>query len=210
MSYTKYDFPVSRIGNTINPRFLILLENSASDPDYIEYSVEYRMRKENKFKPKNPDNDKDHMDFSIVKEYDIWWCKLFDICKEAFNEIEENDILALEFYPYFTSPLTKESEIYSVKKSIWNSYSKNALKENVRLLNNALEKNIPVFVYYKSGWYNDYKHITTESLLKGKDSIYISHYRAKEATPDSIRRRLKEFLGDPSIQSRISDLKRND
>lgn len=210
MFIDKEQYPVSRIGNTKKPRLLILLENSASDPDYIQFSAEHLMKKENAFMS----DTKGTLDFKEVLKYDIWWYKFWEECKMSFKDIEEDDILALEFYPYFTRQDEKYNEIYSNKHSNWNDFAKNALKRNIELLNLAIDNDVPVFVYYKSGWYNDCNHFEYKTNLKKLDKDventngkYISDYIPKGHYQSQIRGRLGKFLSNFDIQDRIKKLR---
>lgn len=210
MNFDKEQYPVSRIGNTKHPRLLILLENSASDPDYIQFSAEHLMKKDNNF----TFDANGTLDFKEVLKYDIWWYKLWEECKMSFEDIEEDDILALEFYPYFTRKDEKFNEIYSKKHSNWNDFAKNALKRNIELLNLAIDNDVPIFVYYKSGWYNDYSHYEYKTNLKKLDKHlentngkYVSDYNPKGYYQSQIRARLGKFLSNGDIQDRIKQLR---
>lgn len=119
---------------------------------------------------------KSGMDFSVVKEYESWWFELAEIWK---TKSEDNDILSLEYYPYATNKLTKNKEIYP--KSIvetWPIEALDALATNVEIIKRAMKKNVPIFIYYKSRWFDvvpelvDYRfrsHLTRTSFRYGND-----------------------------------------
>lgn len=201
----KYDFPIGRIGNTKNPILIILLENQNSDPIHLKFNPEYVMDIENKFKPTNKNSHNDIMDFDTVVKYDKWWFELSEIWNESDIKISNKEVLALEYYPYATAKDNKEDEIYNIK---WNSeYAIKSLEKNKTILANALKHNIPIFVYYKSGWYgrgvND-----IDPVLILNQSIFISDYKKSKTVPPLIRKRLHEFLLDSKIQSKISELRK--
>lgn len=215
----KLQFPVSRIGNVDNPKLVILLENSASHPDYLEFSVEHRMKIDGVFKPRPPINTEENMDFPTILKYDIWWYKFWEVCKKAYGDLQKEDILALEFYPYFTRRDEKNNEIYGAKKyqDKWKGYPEESLKKNIEILNQAILEEVPIFVYYKSGWYNDYKHFPYKSNLRKIDKNignvkdkYISHYNPKRTFPSQIRERLGKFLSNRDIREKIESLRKKD
>lgn len=102
-----YPFPISRLGNEVNPKLVILLENPNSNPNHIKVNPEYAMSLDGVFAIKG-------MPISLVKEYDSWWLKLSKVWEGYLND---DDILALEYYPYatFDDEKLKEKEIYSKK-----------------------------------------------------------------------------------------------
>ncbi len=102
-----YPFPISRLGNEVNPKLVILLENPNSNPNHIKVNPEYAMSLDGVFASKG-------MPISLVKEYDSWWLKLSKVWEGYLND---DDILALEYYPYatFDDEKLKEKEIYSKK-----------------------------------------------------------------------------------------------
>lgn len=206
---TKYDFPVARIGNTKNPLFIILLENQNSDPEYCKFNPEYTMRVEGKFKPKVSTDHIEHMDFETVIEYDKWWFDLSKYWVDSDLHITKSEVLALEYYPYSTLNKNKENEIYNVKWEGINEYAKKALEINKSILAKALGLNIPVFVYYKSGWYGDRGINDINPILNRNQSEYVKDYDPKATVPSLIRSRLKNFLSEPHIKKRVIELRKN-
>ena len=139
---TKFDLPVKRIGNEISPRLIILLENPGSNPLHIKWSSEYTMKIEGVYKDSG-------MSFSIVKQYEEWWFKLSEIWAKD-NSFNDDDILSLEYYPFATLKSEKRKEIYN---NLWNPYAMQSLKENIEFLMKFMKQSIPIFVYYKSNWF---------------------------------------------------------
>ncbi len=216
---TKFDFPVSRIGNITNPKLIILLENQASHPDRLTLNPEYVLFLENKFNPKLNSSEKnnEHMTFEDVVQYDKWWYDLSKIWLRSNIKLQNSEVLALEFYPYATSadidPIKckkeKEAEIYINKWEGGNRLAKELLYKNLKILNAALKNEVPIFVYYKSGWYTENKNVEMNPRLDRANDNYISHYEPKNAVPSGIKDRLKKFLEKPIIQKQILEL-RND
>jgi hypothetical protein len=165
---TKYPYPFERIGNEANPKLIILLENPSANCEHLKWNHEYAMFKDGVYK-------KSGMDFSVVKEYESWWFELAEIWKIKF---EDKDILSLEYYPYATNQLSKSKEIYP--KSIvetWPIEALDALATNVEIIKREMKKHVPIFIYYKSGWFDiilelaDYKfrsQLTRTSFRYGK------------------------------------------
>jgi hypothetical protein len=139
---TKFDLPVKRIGNEINPKLIILLENPGFNPSHIKWSSEYTMKIDGVYKDCG-------MSFSIVKQYEEWWFKLSEIWAKD-NNFKDDDILSLEYYPFATLNSEKRKEIYN---NLWNPYAMHSLKENIELLMKFMKQSIPIFVYYKSNWF---------------------------------------------------------
>ncbi len=205
---SKYDFPIGRIGNTKNPALIILLENQNSYPNNYELNPEYTMRIAGKFKPEERKNHDKHMNIDTVVKYDKWWFELSQIWMHQEFNIHNDEVLALEYYPFATANLDKEKEIY---KSKWedNSYAKKSLEINKEILKNALIYNIPIFVYYKSGWYEGRDKYPIEPILVQGQSKFISDYKPRGAVPSAIRKRLREFLSESSIKNQICKLREN-
>lgn len=206
---TKYDFPVSRIGNTQNPLLIILLENQNSDPEHFKFNPEYTMKIEGYFKPEDETSHKKFMVFERVIEYDKWWSILSQCWSASDSCIANSEVLALEYYPYATSNKNKENEIYNTKWEGNNEYAKKSLEINKSILANALRLNIPVFVYYKSGWYGDRGVNDIEPILIQKQSKYIKDYDSKATIPSLIRNRLQSFLSEPHIKERVIELRKH-
>ena len=206
---TKYDFPMARIGNTKNPVLIILLENQNSDPEHCKFNPEYTMKVEDKFKPKASTDYNEHMDFKTVIEYDKWWFDLSQYWIDSDLQITNSEVLALEYYPYATIYEKKENEIYNVKWEGNNEYAIKSLEINKSILANALRLNIPVFVYYKAGWYGDRGVNDIDPILNRKQSEYIMDYDPKATVPSLIRRRLKGFLSEPHIKKRVIELRKH-
>jgi len=215
----KYDFPVSRIGNAINPKLIILLENQASNPDVITLNPEYVLYLKNEFKPNINSSQKnnEHMGFDVVIKYDKWWYELSKIWLECESKLGLDDVLSLEYYPYATSAdsdhdkrgIEKQNEIYKYKWDGENKLAKDLLLKNLELLNAALINKVPIFVYYKSGWYSESMNVVMYPKLVINDNPYISHYDKKNAVPSGIKNRLKSFLASEVVKNRIEEL-RND
>lgn len=216
---TKYDFPVSRIGNTTNPKMVILLENLASHPDRLTLNPEYFMYLAGVFKPSidSLDKNKEHMDFKTVIDYDKWWYDFSYLWEQSTIQLQPDEILALEYYPYATSlhrnpsirQKEKNKEIYVNQWEGDNKFAKESLVSNLKLLASAIKNKVPIFVYYKSGWYSVNKNIDIKSLLVHEEGIFISHYDRYKAVHGSIRERLVNFMERKEIQTRITEL-RND
>jgi len=204
----KYDFPIGRIGNTKNPVLIILLENQNSDPNNYKLNPEYTMRIAGELEPKDKENHDKHMEIETVVKYDKWWFDLSHIWKESVSKISNDEVLALEYYPFATANSDKEKEIYNSK---WedNSYAKKSLEINKEILKNALNYNIPIFVYYKSGWYEGRDKYAIEPILVQCQSKFISDYKPRGAVPSAIRKRLREFLSESSIKNQICKLREN-
>jgi len=215
----KYDFPVSRIGNTFNPKLVILLENQASHPEILTLNPEYTMYLDGKFKPSinSPEKNKENMQFETVIKYDKWWHDLSKIWIQSTISLQSDEILAIEYYPYATSShidknvrqREKENEIYFKKWEDKNDLSIDLLQKNLRILNSVIENDVPIFVYYKAGWYSTSKNIDMSPMLKYGRGKFISHYEATKAVPNCIKERFKKFLEEEQIQTRIIEL-RND
>ncbi len=69
---TKFDLPVKRIGNEINPKLIILLENPGSNPAHMKWSSEYTMKLDNVYKDSG-------MSFSNVKQNEKGGFEFFEI-----------------------------------------------------------------------------------------------------------------------------------
>lgn len=211
---TKKNFPVSRIGNTNNPRLIILLENSNSHPEKLKLNPEYTMRLDGVFEPMNKEKD-EHMDLNTFKEYDKWWDKLWTSCLEPCN-LKTDDILALEYYPYFTYYKEKGKEIYNKSNyGFEDDYAKKAREKNLRLLVSAIDQEIPIFVYYKSGWF-DFKYKNGISIYQKLKKVnkYVNFYDFERADGDkpinyrgSKMQKLNFFLDQGDIKNRFKKLK---
>ena len=202
----KYDFPTGRIGNTKNPKLIILLENQNSDPYHFKFNPEYTMKIDKKFKPSNCQNHDENMDFNTVIEYDEWWYEFSKLWNDSDLHIDNNEVLALEYYPYATNQKTKEKEIYDL---IWegnNLYAKESLRINEVILEKALKLEIPIFVYYMSGWYGKGKNNIEPILVKGF-SKFVSDYVPYKTVPPLIRMRFTEFISKVHIKKKIKELR---
>lgn len=204
----KYDFPIGRIGNTKNPVLIILLENQNSYPNSYKLNPEYTMRILGEFEPKNRENHEKHMKIETVVKYDKWWFELSKIWMDQELKISNDEVLALEYYPFATENTDKEKEIYNLK---WedNSYAKKSLEINKEILKNALNYNIPIFVYYKSGWYEGRDKYAIEPIIVRGQSQFISDYNPRGAVPSVIKNRLRDFLSESSIKKQICKLREN-
>ena len=206
-SLSKYDFPVSRIGEINSPKLIILLENQASHPIQLEWNPEYTIWRDGYFINSDADSSADKpreiMDFDTVTKYDKWWFELSMIWKK--KNFNNNEILALEYYPYATLKSEKDKEIY---KDDWNKddgLAKRAKAMNLKILRVALEKRIPIFVYYKSGWYND-DYI---NLKNQNNQDLISHYDKEHCLPFEIRRRFLEFLEMDVVKDMVDEIRKS-
>lgn len=209
-------FPVSRIGNSKNPRVIILLENSNSDPINLELNPEYTLWLDNKFTPYNRSSHS-HMDLTTFIKYDKWWHTLWNYCTEGENpnKLEKDDFLVLEFYPYFTKDDTeKRKRVYNKKNNDWDDFAKQSLEINKKLLESAMKHKIPIFIYYKSGWL-DLKDDNGSVILNKDSNKYINFYDFDETSNTSInyrgskKNKLTSFLTKSIIIEQIEYLRRN-
>lgn len=207
-------FPVSRIGNIINPKLIILLENSNSDPKHMKSNPEYTIWRDNKFEPLDKSLDK-HITLDIFIDYDKWWYNLWTYCKDTYENLEINDILALEYYPYFTeNDDDKQRSIYRKKNNGWDAYAIKTQKTNIKLLESAIKLEIPIFIYYKSGWLS-LKNENGISIFNPKINKYINfddYDKKSDANTQNYRgskkAKLISFLSKPEIINRIEILKK--
>jgi len=147
-----YPYPIVRIGNEKNPKLIILLENPNSNSLHIKLNPEYTMSLDGVFSSRG-------MPISVVKEYDIWWYQLSKVWEKF---LKDDDILALEYYPYATreDKKLKDKEIYPGKKdNEWNQFALSAFEENRNLLVQYIHLKTPIFVYYKSQWMDKVKEL---------------------------------------------------
>lgn len=138
MSKNKYRFPIKRIGNEKSPKLVILLCNPGRNPEYYKRLSDYTMYLDGCYKDAGNK-------FSIVRQYEEWWDSVLKVT-DAYG-VSDKDILALEYYPYHT-----ESSVDIPKYNQWNDYSKSTLDENVKILEQCVKKNIPIFGYYHGNW----------------------------------------------------------
>jgi hypothetical protein len=172
----KYPYPVTRIGNEVNPKLIILLENPGSNIEHIKWNPEYTMKVDGVYRESG-------MSFSVVKEYIKWWYELSEIWSENGN-LNDKHVLSLEYYPYPTSKINKEKR-RQLKKDNWDDYALNSLKDNVTLIKKFIDLNIPIFVYYKSRWFEEVPELET---YENKS------FRAKGSFRNQIKKRLKHFI----------------
>jgi len=170
-----YPYPITRLGNEINPKLIILLENPNSNPEHLKMNPEYAMKLDGVYSNKG-------LPISIIKEYDIWW---FQLSKTWAGFINNDDVLALEYYPYatFEDENLKHKEIYPGKNDKkWNDFALNALEENKVLILKFIDLKIPIFVYYKSGWMSEIKELNEyDKIAYGSSkNVYINHRRLKD------------------------------
>lgn len=207
-NFSKYDFPIGRIGNIKNPKLIILLENQNSHPSHYTINPEYIMKVLGEFEPKEKYNYNESLKLETVVKYDRWWFELSQICEQFKSLVNNEEVLALEYYPFATDNSSKEKEIYESK---WedDSYAKKSLEVNKMLLKNALNYNVPIFVYYKSGWYGGRDKYDIDPILVKGQSNFISDYEPNRAVPSAIRNRLIKFLSQPFIKNQIIKLREN-
>lgn len=173
---TKFNLPVKRIGNEINPKLIILLENPGSNPEHMKWSSEYTMKIDNVYKDSG-------MSFSIVKQYEKWWFEISEIWSKD-NKFDDDEILSLEYFPYATNRGDKQKEIY---QNSWNDYAKKSLIENRTLLIKFMKKSIPIFVYYKSNWFKSLPELNSYNPISIPDK---NTYRS------GILKRFKKFIAN--------------
>lgn len=138
MSENKCRFLVKRIGNEISPELVILVCNPGRNPEYYKRLSDYTMSLDGVYLDAGND-------FSIVRQYEEWWDNILQIT-DAFG-VSDTEILALEYYPYHT-----ESSADIPKYDDWTQYAKDALVENIKILERCINKNVPVFGYYFGNW----------------------------------------------------------
>ncbi len=148
----KYPYPVTRIGNEVNPKLIILLENPGSNIEHVKWNPEYTMKVDGVYRESG-------MSFSVVKEYIKWWYELSEIWSER-GTLTDKDVLSLEYYPYPTSKISKEKR-RQLKKESWDDYALNSLDENKNLIKRFIKLNIPIFVYYQSQWLKEIPELKT-------------------------------------------------
>ncbi|MCM1294025.1 MAG: hypothetical protein NC311_00485 [Muribaculaceae bacterium] len=158
MSENKYCFPVKRIGNEISPKLVILICNPGSNPEYYKRLSDYTMSLDGVYRDAGND-------FSIVRQYEGWWDNILKIT-DTFG-IPDTEILALEYYPYHT-----ESSADIPKYDDWTQYAKDALDENIKILERCINKNVPVFGYYFGNWMRQKN--SAKKLLQNYSNFYPS------------------------------------
>ncbi len=190
---TRFNLRIERIGNEANPKLIILLENPGSDAEFIKRAPEYTMKRDGVYKASEGE-------FKIEREYCEWWDKLLKITD---LKIKDTEILALEYYPYATSKdkKTKKEEIYGTKKkpAIWDDCAEQSLKKNIELLSKFMKQNLPIFVYYNSGWFS--KDLKDLKDLKLSDYKNIS--KGSDGFPNQILKRLKTFISKTKINPSV-------
>lgn len=209
-------FPVSRIGNSINPKLLILLENSNSDPINLKLNPEYTIWRDKKFENYNRVSHS-HLKLSVFIEYDKWWHNLWNYCREHYPKtLLVDDILVLEYYPYFTyDDNDKRKRVYNKTKNDWDQFAKESLEINKHLLKSAMKLKIPIFIYYKSGWL-DITDTNDSKIILNKTNDYINFYdfeKAGNSHPNyrgSKKSKLISFITNDKIVNRIEYLRKND
>ncbi|MDE6481410.1 MAG: hypothetical protein K2L25_01140 [Alphaproteobacteria bacterium] len=134
----KNGFRVSRIGNERTPRLIILLCNPGGNPKWPRRFPEYAMDKDGCYKQIG-------MNFSQVREYCEWWDNVLNVTDKY---VKDSDILALEYYPYHTPGMCKETN----NKALWDDFAKNSLEQNKKLLQKHMGNGVPVFGYYWGNW----------------------------------------------------------
>ncbi|MDR2933827.1 MAG: hypothetical protein LBU68_00905 [Rickettsiales bacterium] len=133
----EYKYPVRCIGNKDNPKLIILLYNPYGDTNFYKRFPEYAMDKDGQYSESD-------MTFNQVIQYDAWWGNF--IQKINSSGIKDNEILALEYYPYHTC---NSSDV----PRNWDDYAKQALEDNKKLLMNFInDKKVFICVYYKADW----------------------------------------------------------
>jgi hypothetical protein len=172
----KYPFPVTRIGNEVNPKLIILLENPGSNIEHIKWNPEYAMKVDGLYQ-------KSGMPFSLVKEYIKWWYELSEIWSEKVN-LTDKDVLSLEYYPYPTSKINKEKRGQLNKKN-WDDFALNSLDENKDLIKRFIRLNVPIFVYFQSQWLREVPELETYKYRSLPQKGSFRH---------QIKKRLKHFL----------------
>lgn len=174
-----YPFPSKRIGTETNPKLIILLENNGGNPNHIKWNVDYAMNLDGVYQPSG-------IPFATFKEYDKWW---YDMYERWSAKLSDDEVLSLEYYPYPTESKSKYKEIYPGKNDAqWKQYANEALAENIKILKEAIAKNIPIFVYYSANG-NWYKKVPELETYSGK----ISHV-TKGSYPNRIKSRFSEFI----------------
>lgn len=169
----EYQYPFESIGNQVNPKLIILLENPGANPYHFKWNSEYAMEKDGVY-------SKSGMSLSVVKEYESWWFKLSEIWNKKFDD---NDVLALEFYPYATDPETKRNEIYPKdRQNSWDTLALKSLEKNVKILEREIKKNTPIFVYYKAGWFDVVPYLNTYPFRSQLTKTSFRHEKLKKFT----------------------------
>ncbi len=133
-----YVLPVKRIGNSRNPKLVILLSNPGEDWRMPKRLPDYTMYLDGKYK------DQDGL-IRIAQEYNAWWDDIVEVAR--VNGIEPENILALEYYPYHT---ISSAEI--PKYNEWTDYAKSALDENIEILQKCIKDGAIIFGYYHGFW----------------------------------------------------------
>lgn len=136
--------PLSQIGNTFNPKLVILLANPAGDTNCYEQFPEYKMG--TKYKA-------ELMGFDVFRQYCDWWDKILE--KTDKYNINDTDICSLDFYPYHTKT---SNDI--PKKQYWDKYSLIQLEKNKELLFNFIKRKTPIFAYYWGHWLKEIPELT--------------------------------------------------
>ena len=174
-----YPFPSKRMGNELNPKLVILLENNGGNPRYIKWNSDYSMNMDGVYKDSG-------IPFSIVKEYDRWW---HDMSERWASKFKDDEVLALEYYPYATEKTIKCNEIYPRQNDTqWNQYARDSLIENIELLRNAMNNRAAIFIYYSANG-NWYEKVPELKQYKGK----ISHVDTG-TYPSLIKKRFDSFI----------------
>lgn len=148
----KNKFPLSRIGNTSNPKIVILLANPGGDIT-DKNLPEHKMG--NKYKSES-------MKFSVFRKYCDWWDALLEIT-DKYN-IKDSYVCSLDYYPYHS----KTSKDIPNKKK-WDDYSLKMLEKNKKLLTKFINKKIPIFGYYWGHWLKEIPTLINNNFYKSKN-----------------------------------------
>ena len=159
----KFQLPVKRIGNEVNPKLVILLCNPGGNPDLYKRLPEYAMKVDSVYKDTQ-------MSLNVIKQYSDWFDDILNVISQ--HGLKPDELLFLEYYPYHTVA----SGGFNHNQNKWDDDAKTALRENIEILKKHMSSGVPIFGYYCGDWKRvvpelkkyEPKHLSTKGWKKTK------------------------------------------